>query len=592
MWIKKEISTFKRLLLIFLIIICPIIITGVCAISFYGRKNEQEALNLVHVQMRYYIEKYEDNMQEIQSRAIQLLNNQELMQLANLPEIYTDYERSRAILRIQHELDSIKGFQPYIEDVCVLLPKLDRVIHAEGYPKGSYTQLNTVEMEELMQVKTVGELGLSLYQGELVMPIHVKTLSGRPIYAILVRFCAAELGKAFSYSVNMADSLFLFSIPEAEFALDDFPKETATEMREYLWNSHRKNGTASYRWDNRKWYIFQEQAPVLNGIYYQLIPAESIIPARQTLQLLAILFLTATVVCICIFFASAHRLVNEPLRDMVAAFREVEKGNFKVRLEGRRVNDFGYLYQAFNGMTENLENLIDKIYNQRMLIQRTELKQLQAQINPHFLYNSYFMLHRLIKKEDYEKAVLLSKEMGTYFRYITRSGRDVVSLQEEDGHARVYAQLQGMRFEGRIRIEYGELPSECGSMEIPRLVIQPILENAFGHGLENKELNGLLRISYDRSQPGRVSIWIEDNGDELTDEELTRLKDNFEKQPEEWDIQEVTGMVNINRRLKIFYGKGAGLYLSRSKLGGLCAELRIEERRVKEHGSDIQTINR
>ena len=70
------------------------------------------------------------------------------------------------------------------------------------------------------------------------------------------------------------------------------------------------------------------------------------------------------------------------------------------------------------------------------------------------------MLHRLIKKEDYEKAVLLSKEMGNYFRFITRSGRDIVNLEEENGHARIYAQLQGMRFEGRIKVFYEELPEK------------------------------------------------------------------------------------------------------------------------------------
>ena len=74
---KKEISTFKRLLTIFLIIIFPIIITGFCAIGFYGKRSEQEALNLVHVQMKYYIEKYEENMQEVQRRTIALLNNKD-----------------------------------------------------------------------------------------------------------------------------------------------------------------------------------------------------------------------------------------------------------------------------------------------------------------------------------------------------------------------------------------------------------------------------------------------------------------------------------------------------------------------------------
>ncbi|WP_321004470.1 sensor histidine kinase [Eisenbergiella porci] len=589
---KKEISTFKRLLSIFLIIIFPIIITGFCAIGFYGKRSEQEALNLVHVQMKYYIEKYEENMQEVQRRTIALLNNKDLQQLANLPEIYSEYEKSRAVLRVQHELDNIKNFQKYIKDVSVVLPRLERTIHAEGYEKGSYTHLDYKELEEIMELNTIGVAGVCNYYGELIMPVSARTLDGLPIYVILVRFSPEEMKKEFSYSVNISDSLFQFLIPEEGFVLDDFPEETSGMLKEYMASGKEDRDTAELRMGHKKWYVFREPVPFLNGIYYKLIPGENIIPATKTLMLLAFLFFSATVVCIWGFFMSAHRLINEPMRDMVAAFREVEKGNFKVRLDGRETNDFGYLYRAFNTMTENLQTSIDKIYNQKMLIQKTELKQLQAQINPHFLYNSYFMLHRLIKKEDYEKAVLLSKEMGTYFRYITRNGRDVVDLEEEDGHARIYAQLQGMRFEGRIRIVYGELPENCRKIQVPRLIIQPILENAFGHGLENKEENGILRVEYRDNGQDIVSLFIEDNGEELSEQELAALKDDFGRQPEEREIQEVTGMVNINRRMKIFYGKGAGLYLSRSELGGLCAELRIPKGEIRENGENVSASNR
>lgn len=281
------------------------------------------------------------------------------------------------------------------------------------------------------------------------------------------------------------------------------------------------------------------------------------------------------------------------MKDLVAAFRKVEEGDFYVHLEPKGQNDFGYLYQAFNHMTEELQSSIDKIYNQKMLIQKMELKQLQAQINPHFLYNSYFLLHRLIKKEDYEKAVLLSKEMGNYFRFITRSGRDIVNLEEENGHARIYAQLQGMRFEGRIKVFYEELPEKYKKVQVPRLIIQPILENAFGHGLENKEENGILRISWgEKTDKNSISVFIEDNGDELSEEELTEMQNTLEEQQKDMELQEVTGLFNINRRLKIFYGSQYGLYFSRSELGGLCVEIRICDREEESNGKTVSPADR
>lgn len=111
---RKEISTFKRLLFVFSFIMCSIILVGFCAIWFYGKQNEQEAKNLLQAQITYEIEKYETNMQEIYERGISILNDQTLRQLASLPEMYTDYEKSRAILTVQKELSTIKNYQNYI----------------------------------------------------------------------------------------------------------------------------------------------------------------------------------------------------------------------------------------------------------------------------------------------------------------------------------------------------------------------------------------------------------------------------------------------------------------------------------------------
>lgn len=573
---KREISTFKRLLFIFTAVMLPVILVGFSTIWFLGKKNEQDALKLVHTQMEYHIEKFEGSFQEIRDREIALLSNKELRQLASLPEMYTEYERSRAILRVQSELNAIRSYQNYISDVCVILPKLQRVIHAEGYDRGSYVQLDAELMGELEEMPVTGAYGIGVHQGDMVMPLIAHGANGVPMYAVLIRFSGRAMEEELSYSANVPGSLFQFEIPALEFFLSDMPGEQGAHLEAFMREEQEEKETFRYRWNHMKWYVFREPVTDMGGIWCNVIPIENIVPETRNLILLSALFFGATIVCIGIFFRSAHRLVNEPMQNLAAAFQRVERGDFAVRLDGMEEKDFGYMYQAFNKMTENLQSSIDKIYNQTLLIQKMELKQLQAQINPHFLYNSYFLLHRLIKKEDYEKAVLFSKEMGTYFRFITRSGREVVDLEEENGHAEIYAQLQAIRFEGRIRIEYENLPKEYKRIQVPRLIVQPILENAFGHGLEDKEADGLLRVTFHPGEKeGDFCIRVEDNGESLSGEELTALEEKFEREPGRQDGQEVTGLVNINRRLKIFYGGEYGLYLSRSELGGLCVEIRI-----------------
>ena len=587
---RKEISTFKRLLFVFSFIMCPIILVGFCAVWFYGKQNEQEAKNLLQAQITYEIEKYETNMQEIYERGISMLNDQTLRQLASLPEMYTDYEKSRAILTVQKELSTIKNYQNYISDVCVMVPKLQHTIHAEGYEKGSYTYLDQEEMDQISSLKVTGGLGIACYEENLILPIISRNLNREPLYALVICFSDKKLLKEMTYFANVPDSQFQFEIPDLSYTLSNIEEEK--RISDEIDRSE-ETGIFQERWNHSKYYIFKQPISTMGGSYYRVISAASIVPETQSLLFLVTLFFFATMICITIFFRSAHKLINQPMKDLVAAFRKVEEGDFYVHLEPKGQNDFGYLYQAFNHMTEELQSSIDKIYNQKMLIQKMELKQLQAQINPHFLYNSYFLLHRLIKKEDYEKAVLLSKEMGNYFRFITRSGRDIVNLEEENGHAGIYAQLQGMRFEGRIKVFYEELPEKYKKVQVPRLIIHPILENAFGHGLENKEENGILRISWgEKPDKNSISVFIEDNGDELSEEELTEMQNTLEEQQKDMELQEVTGLFNINRRLKIFYGSGYGLYFSRSELGGLCVEVRICDREEESNGKTVSLTDR
>ncbi len=197
--------------------------------------------------------------------------------------------------------------------------------------------------------------------------------------------------------------------------------------------------------------------------------------------------------------------------------------------------------------------------------------QLQSQINPHFLYNSYFMLHRMIKQQDWERAGRFSRYMGEYFRYITRSAQQTLPLSREVEHARIYAEIQGMRFDGRIRVEFGDLPEQLKEMNVPKLILQPILENAFEHGMREKIADGLVRVQFEMEGFG-CRIQVEDNGEELTDERLEALRASLDA-PE----GEMTALRNIHRRLNIVLPQCGGIHLSRSPLGGLQVTLVIQD---------------
>lgn len=219
-------------------------------------------------------------------------------------------------------------------------------------------------------------------------------------------------------------------------------------------------------------------------------------------------------------------------------------------------------------MTEHLDSLINEVYLQKLLLQKAEFKQLQAQINPHFLYNSFFMLQRTIKSDMKEEAIDISNKLGLYFKYITRTQSEIVSLQDEYGFAKIYADIQSKRFEGRISTQFDDLPANCAFLPVPSLFLQPVIENAYNHGLEDKCSDGLLQISFQEADNG-LFIFVEDNGENLSDDDLKNLNQTLEALHTDQKPQEITGIYNISQRLLLYSKKQSFLTVTRSNLGGL-----------------------
>ena len=141
------------------------------------------------------------------------------------------------------------------------------------------------------------------------------------------------------------------------------------------------------------------------------------------------------------------------MKKLVSAFKRVETGELKFSIQHNASDEFQYLYTRFNAMLEYINNLIDQVYTQKIMSQKAELKQLQSQINPHFLFNSFFILQRMIQSEDKENAINFCGFLGQYFQYVTRNSIDEMPFYKEVQHARNYLEIQAIRF-SNIYIEF------------------------------------------------------------------------------------------------------------------------------------------
>lgn len=288
------------------------------------------------------------------------------------------------------------------------------------------------------------------------------------------------------------------------------------------------------------------------------------------LPLYTVFFITACVL-LCgaalVLFITFRHFFNKPYAKLLDAMNEVSRGNFDVRLDDKISSDFQYIYDGFNYMTSSVSGYIEENYRQKVMRTESEFKALQAQINPHFLYNCFANIRSFCKMGDIESVALMTENLSKLFLYITRNAAPIVPLCNEAENLQNYLQIQQMRFGDRVLVEVQELPEEFRDVPIPKLCLQPIAENAYKYAFADKDSGGIFRVGYAVSG-NELSITLEDNGD-VSDRQIAEIARSLT------DAAETSGIVNVSRRLR-HYADGYGrVEVTRSSLGGLCVTLRL-----------------
>lgn len=266
-----------------------------------------------------------------------------------------------------------------------------------------------------------------------------------------------------------------------------------------------------------------------------------------------------------------YKHVQVPIRKLFLAARRLRMGDYTVRVDSGKKDEFGYLFDQFNLMSEQIQNLIDRVFEEKLRSREATLKQLQSQINPHFLYNCLFFMKNMTRLGEHDAVMAMAVKLGEYFRYTTHVDQQDTTLRDEIKLISNYLSIQTMRM-SRIRFEI-EIPETMEELSLPRLILQPIVENAIIHGIEQKENAGAIAIQGFEEQ-GSFAVVIDDDGVGLTEEELARLRETINTPGE---AQGSCGMLNVHQRLIHKYGKHSGLELGHSPTGGLRVIVRWKE---------------
>ncbi|SDX47121.1 sensor histidine kinase [Paenibacillus sp. CF384] len=558
-------TVFLRLIFTFLLILMPLIVLGGYLYQWTVHTAREDIAKTAASQTAFYLTDLENEIERIKLLQFGLLEDEDLNKLTLLWNRMGVIEKTDMINSLRNRLYLIQNSSMYIKEVSVYIHPIERTI-------SSVDGVSPLDQQRYEAIRSVyGSRNTRIIEWRKGLFLSAAKPSGspkeKPLFVVEIELDQQKLKEALAQFNTYSGSGTLLvseneSIQLASGSVASFLNDASSTIGQ---RKISKDYVEAREFGGHMYYVVFAGSDKLNLAIYRFIPSEVIRKPLDKFYTWAWLFAVAALAIVALYAMSTYKFIHKPLLRLVKSFRRVENGDLDQVITHASKDEFGYLYNRFNQMVANLRSLIDQAYRQKLLAQRAELKQLQSQINPHFLFNSLFMLSTMARRGDLERVDQFAIQLGEYFRFVTRSASDEIPLGQEIQHARTYTEIQLLRFSRRIRARFEDLPEEFAHIQVPRLIVQPLIENAFEHSLERKEEDGLIVVRYE-SEEDEFRIVVEDNGDDLTEEKLNELSLAFANRDE---YAETTGMVNIHRRLSITFGERGGLGVARSVLGGL-----------------------
>ena len=297
------------------------------------------------------------------------------------------------------------------------------------------------------------------------------------------------------------------------------------------------------------------------------VPMGAIVEDAAAVQtIVRTVILISLLLCIVVAYLVA-RGVSNPIRTLSQAMERVENGDYSVRVDFQRRDEIGVLGKNFNKMIVQIQALLDNIEEKQRRLDISESKALQAQINPHFLYNALDMIKWSAKMGKMDNASNIAVQLGTLFRNIARTKEDLVTVSFEMELVSSYLSIQKIRYGKRLSYRI-DVPEEISRLRVPKLILQPIVENAVVHGLENRveggsiEIRGMIEDSY-------LVFNVEDNGTGIPADQVDRL--NSSAQADGNSI----GLANVDARAKLYGDSNCGVVVHSIEGRGTRVQLKL-----------------
>ncbi len=505
-------------------------------LNFMGVQNVRGGLlDAMEAEAQYIAGELERETTNLQVFLQELASESSLLRYAFAHSALSDYQRVEHMKSIANQLLRIKRVSSLVETASVHLPGVGKTISADDTD-------GTLSREAWEQFSRYTEI-LPLHEQEWNHQIHVlytKWERQKPLFIIALGISPTRLLSRLALMRSSDTAAMLFIREDGSLFAET---EGASELNQCFLDGQRE-----YTYQGVSYFMTEAEIPSLNLKLrcFNAMDAVMTPVLRYHLWFLGLTLLAGLLLVVCLLYYRIYIL--HPLNQIFESVRRAETtGRFMIDHQNE---DFDDIYAHFTAMVEKIESLAGRIYEEQFRAQRAELRQLQMQINPHFIFNTLFMVYRMAQADGNEEIARVCLNLSNYYRYITKMPEHDVLLKDEIAHIQQYLEIQKIRFAPRLTVDMDTLPAALENEEIPPLMLQPIVENAFVHGLKEKMSDGHVEIRYQFSDVW-YRVTVRDNGGQMDEQTVAELN----RQLQCGEMETGSALQNLNRRMELRYGK-------------------------------------
>ncbi len=361
--------------------------------------------------------------------------------------------------------------------------------------------------------------------------------------------------------VSYDDKAVLGRLPERFHKLSTMLKEHGMRYGSFRYDMDGKDYLAIY---NTSFYT--------GWRYVRLLPMDVLQSAMFNVPKILSVLIVIVIAALIVTWFVAGAFYN-PLQRLLKAMKQVGRGNFTEQIQNKRRDEYKEVYSGFNRMTAQIDKLLKNLTDERILNQEMQIRFLQSQINPHFLYNTLDSMYAIASLNDMEELSQMIVMLSRFYRKKLGKGMQTGTLYAALELVNDYVAIQNIRFHNKI-VYTCDVPTKLYQCMIPVLLLQPIVENAIFHGIEKRNEKGEVTLrAY--SENGVLYIEIEDNGIGMSEEKLEILRKEIMETPEE--IRFTGALNNINHLLRLKYGTKFGIVVTSASGKGTKVVIRLPE---------------